>query len=435
MSVITATVVEKANGVLRIGPADIVTPLARDRAKELGIRLERGPSPAAGGESTTTQRVVYNGSVPPRRIAAPTTYGPPVRSSPPVRGAPATSDAPPPLPRSGALYRRGAYGPRGARVIRGPRVQAIADARPRVVIVGAGHVGASAALQLAEGDRFSQVMLVDIVPGLAAGLALDIWHGAGVRGFTTRVEGSDDMLAVAGADIVIVTAGQPRKPGMSRTDLTAANAAIVRSIAPSIAQHAPSAVVVVVTNPLEEMTHLMCETTGFPNERVVGMGGLLDAARFRSLVGLTGVVRPEDVRALALGSHGAEMVIPLSQASANGTPLEELIDRPTLDAIVERTRESGAEVTKLLQTGSAFFSPAASIAEQVDAILGDTGAVVSACVRSRGSYGTVDTYLGLPVKLGRDGVREIVALRLREDELRALRTSAKAIDARIKSIR
>jgi malate dehydrogenase len=221
---------------------------------------------------------------------------------------------------------------------------------------------------------------------------------------------------------------------MSRTDLTAANSEIVRSIAPSIKELAPNAVVVVVTNPLEEMTQLVCELTAFPPERVVGMGGVLDTARFRALVGLTGAVRAQDVRALVLGSHGAEMVIPLSQATANNVPLEQLLDSATLDGIVRRTRESGAEVTKLLQSGSAFFSPGSAISKQVQAIVDDSDEVIPACVRSRGAYGLIDTRVGLPVLLGRTGVRRIVDLALRPAERAELAASAKAIDERIKAM-
>jgi malate dehydrogenase len=303
-----------------------------------------------------------------------------------------------------------------------------------VTVVGAGHVGASAGFALALADRFARVRLIDVVEGLAEGLALDMWHSAGLRGFDTRVEGSHRMADVAGSDVIVITAGRPRKPGMSRTDLTAANSEIVRSIAPSIKELAPNAVVVVVTNPLEEMTQLVCELTAFPPERVVGMGGVLDTARFRDLVGLTGAVRAQDVRALVLGSHGAEMVIPLSQATANNVPLEQLLDSATLDGIVRRTRESGAEVTKLLQSGSAFFSPGSAISKQVQAIVDDSDEVIPACVRSRGAYGLIDTRVGLPVLLGRTGVRRIVDLALRPAERAELAASAKAIDERIKAM-
>jgi len=211
------------------------------------------------------------------------------------------------------------------------------------------------ALRLSETSLFSRTMLIDIVPGLAAGLALDMWHSSGLRGFTTKSKVAPIFSALEGAEFVVVTAGRPRQPGMSRTDLTAVNAEIIGFVAEGIQRHAPQAVVVVVTNPLEEMTHLTAKMTGFPPRRVIGMAGVLDSARFCSLIALTGVARPQDVKAIALGSHGAEMVIPLSQANANGQPLEQLLPKEQLSAIIERARDSGAEVVKLLQKGSGIF--------------------------------------------------------------------------------
>jgi malate dehydrogenase len=442
-SVFTLRDVEQASGSLRIGPLDVVTPLALDRAKELGITIERD---GASGPPQRTMTSYVSPALVQRPVSQPAQRGvlqQPARTTPagPARvgpGLPRVAQAAAPsgsaaLPRSGALYRRSAYGSAGERNVRAGQTDA-ALARPQVTVVGAGHVGASAGFALALADRFARVRLIDVVEGLAEGLALDMWHSAGLRGFDTRVEGSHRMADVAGSDVIVITAGRPRKPGMSRTDLTAANSEIVRSIAPSIKELAPNAVVVVVTNPLEEMTQLVCELTAFPPERVVGMGGVLDTARFRALVGLTGAVRAQDVRALVLGSHGAEMVIPLSQATANNVPLEQLLDSATLDGIVRRTRESGAEVTKLLQSGSAFFSPGSAISKQVQAIVDDSDEVIPACVRSRGAYGLIDTRVGLPVLLGRTGVRRIVDLALRPAERAELAASAKAIDERIKAM-
>ena len=430
MSVVTVVDIERATGVLQIGARGVITPLARDRAKELGIRIERSGVVAQSREYAQQH---------PKAAPAPTNSarppGGPSRLALPPSSVQRGASGSPPVAHSGALYRRNAYGTRGERTLQnGAPGKAAADMRPRIAVVGAGHVGATTALRLAESNRFSRLVLHDVVPGLAAGLALDLWHAAALGGFTTRVEGAEDAAALAGADVIVITAGRPRAPGMSRTDLTVANAQIIRTVATAIALHAPGAVVVVVTNPLEEMTNLVCELTGFEPERVVGMGGLLDAARFRSLVGLAGFARPEDVRALVLGSHGPEMVIPLSQASANGRPLEELIDAEALAAIVRRTRESGAEVTSLLRAGSAYFCPATCIAAQVRAIVEPTDEVIPACVRSRGAYGTVDTRVGLPVRLGPAGVREIVALPLRPAELQELRAAAQALDARIKQL-
>lgn len=397
MSVITVREVEAASGELVIGARDVVTPLARDRAKELNVTLRVG---AAAAEKKTA--------------ATATETAPPIV-------LPKVDRPPPP---SGILYRRGAP----------VRTGGTSTARPRVGVVGAGHVGATTALRLADSDLFSQIVLVDLVPGLAEGLALDLWHGASLRGFSTRIEGTTSLERLAGVDYVVVTAGKPRKPNMSRTDLTNVNAEIIRGVAEAIRARAPEAVVVVVTNPLEEMTHLTAKLTGFPPERVIGMAGVLDTARFCALVGLTGVVRPDEVHAYALGSHGPEMVIPLSLATARNGPLDALLDAPTLEAIVERTRDSGAEVVKLLQTGSAYFSPAESAVKMVRAMVEDTNEVLTACVQSKAAYGVADTRVGLPVRLGKKGVREIVSLPLTPAELEALRAAATRIEARIREI-
>ena len=413
MSVISVAEIENASGVLTVGLRDILTPLAADRARELGIRIERAASAMPKASVTTASKVA---------LGAP-------KSQRSVSGSAAIQ----PGALSGALYRRGAPVPAPLRVDDGARSAAVpvADTRPKVAVVGAGHVGAMTALRLSETSLFSRTMLIDIVPGLAAGLALDMWHSSGLRGFTTKIEGSADLSALEGAEFVVVTAGRPRQPGMSRTDLTAVNAEIIGGVAESIRRYAPRAVVVVVTNPLEEMTHLMAKKTGFPPQRVIGMAGVLDSARFCSLIALTGVARPQDVKAIALGSHGAEMVIPLSQATANGQPLEQLLPREQLSAIIERARDSGAEVVKLLQKGSAYFSPAESAASMVVAMVRGSDSTIAACVQSAGAYGILDTRIGLPVRLNREGVKEIIKLPLRGDELAALGDAARSIAARI----
>jgi malate dehydrogenase len=418
MSVISATDVEKANGVLVIASKDIVTPLAADRAKELGVKIERAARTSAPhmgdrGPSATAKRTRAAGSV--SEVTGP--------SAP---RAPAAT-------QSGALYRRGASVPPAILPDRSTNAAA-ADARPFAAVIGAGHVGAMTALRLAETSLFARIALVDVVPGLAPGLALDMWHSASLRSFTTRIEGSSDLSAIAGADYVVVTAGKPRQPGMSRTDLTGVNAAIIREVAEGIRQYAPSSVVIVVTNPLEEMTHLMAKTTGFSPQRVVGMAGVLDAARFKSLVALTGVARPQDIAAIALGSHGPEMVIPLSQATVNGAPLETLVPLEEIGAIVERTRDSGAEVVKLLQKGSAYFAPAESAAAMVIDMVRESGRVMAACVQSAGAYGIDDTRIGLPVRLGRRGVKEIVTLPLNPQEKAALAKAASSIASRVREL-
>jgi malate dehydrogenase len=393
MRVWSATDIDGAASPLVVAPGDVVTPLARDRARDLGIEIEVGQAKV---------------DEPPRPTV--------------VRPRPST------LPPSGALYRRGA--PLAIASSARPPARAAAH----VAVVGAGHVGAMTARRVAESDLFERITLVDVVPGLAAGLALDMWHAASLSGFSTRIEGTDDLTHVAGAEYVVVTAGRPRQPGMSRTDLTSVNAEIITDIAGAIRRHAPESRVVVVTNPLEEMTHLVQRVTEFPDSRVVGMAGVLDSARFCSLVGLTGKALPSAVHAHALGSHGPEMVIPLSQATVGGVPIEDVVDSETLAAIVARTRDSGAEVVALLQTGSAYFAPAEATAKMVRAMATGADEVITACVRTHGVYGLVDTHIGLPVRLGPGGVDEIVHLDLRPAELDALRQAAERIAARISEL-
>ena len=418
MSVVSVVDVEKANGVLVIAARDILTPLAADRAKELNVRIERAGDAKESASPTvaSVQPIVR-----------------PLKPAPTAAKSPTIESLIQPGALSGALYRRGAQVPPKMRVTNdsAPKTQ---DDRPRAAVVGAGHVGAMTALRLAETSLFSRVVLVDIVPGLAAGLALDMWHSSGLRGFTTQIEGSTDLSALEGAGYVVMTAGRPRQPGMSRTDLTGVNAEIVGGVADGIRRYAPNSVVVVVTNPLEEMTYLMANRTGFPSKRVIGMAGVLDSARFCSLIALEGVARPQDVNAIALGSHGAEMVIPLSLATANGRPIEELIAKDRLAAIVERARDSGAEVVKLLQKGSAYFSPAESAASMVAAMVRGGSPVIAACVQSGGAYGLADTRIGLPVRLDANGVKEIVMLPLRSDEQAALAEAARSLAKRISEL-
>jgi malate dehydrogenase len=422
MSVVSVADVEKAKGVLVIGARDLLTPLAADRAKELNVRVERGTAQIAVPAPSMVRTAPVQ-SVP--KVPAPAALAPnrPVGQRGPVQ----------PGALSGALYRRGAPVPSQMRV-HDVRRDAPVDSRPKAAVIGAGHVGAMTALRLAEPSLFSRVMLIDIVPGLAAGLALDMWHSSGLRNFTTRIEGSTELSALQGADYIVMTAGRPRQPGMTRTDLTGVNAEIVGGVADGIRNHAPKAVVVVVTNPLEEMTYLMAKRTSFPPNRVIGMAGVLDSARFCSLVALEGIARPQDVNAIALGSHGAEMVIPLSLATINGQPLERLLPADRLSALVERARDSGAEVVKLLQKGSAYFSPAESAAAMVAAMVNNSDTMITACVQSGGAYGVLDTRIGLPVRLGRDGVKEIVKLPLRSGEQAALAEAARSIAKRISEL-
>jgi malate dehydrogenase len=427
-------------GTLTLGPRDIVTPLARERAQELGVSLVVGsspapsPSPAATWPSTRPTSSVPATSDTRREAIA--SVPQPGRSAgrPPAspaggllgRGAAAAraEGAPREIrPPSGALFRRGAPLPAAVRPDRG--------ATGRVVVVGAGHVGMIAAMRLADADVFAEVVLVDIDEDRAAGIALDLTHTAALGGFATRVRGVGTVAEAGPADYVVITAGRARQPGMTRADLVDTNAAIVGDVAAKVAAVSPHAVIVVVTNPLDEMTQHAWRASGFPSERVVGMAGLLDTARFQALASLTGVARADRIDALALGSHGDEMVIPLSRATAGGEALSGAIDRKELDAIVNRARGSGAEVVGLLKTGSAFMAPGTSSARMVLAMARDTGELMSAAVLAHGEYGLRDVYVGLPVRLGPGGLREIVELELTHEELGALRVAADRIRERV----
>lgn len=301
----------------------------------------------------------------------------------------------------------------------------------RAIVIGAGKVGTIAAMRITESDRFDEVVLVDVVDGLAAGVALDLTHAAPLLGFTTRVRGVTTVAEAGPADYVVLTAGRARTPGMSRTDLTAINAEIVGGLATDIRDTCPDAVVVVVSNPLDEMTEHVWRITGFPSARVLGQAGVLDTARFQALVALTGLAPASAVTAYALGSHGAEMVLPTSVAAANGEPLRELIGREELDAIVNRARDSGAEVVGLLKTGSAWLSPGLAAARMVRAMVDEDGTLLTATVRPDGEYGIRGGYVGLPVQLGRGGLDRVVELPLEPDELLALQRAAAAIRARV----
>jgi malate dehydrogenase len=297
---------------------------------------------------------------------------------------------------------------------------------PKISVVGAGNVGASAALYLAEAEM-GDVTLVDIVEGVAKGKALDLLQAGPVRGYDSMVEGSGDMKAVAGSDLIIVTAGLPRKPGMSRTDLLKANADIVKGIALAIKQHAPKAFVITVTNPLDVMTYLMYRLTGFPRERVIGMAGVLDSARFRAFLAMEIGVSVEDIQAMVLGGHGDTMVPLLSNATVSGVPVGKFIAKERLAEIVQRTRDGGAEIVKLLQTGSAFYAPASSAVQMAEAILKDKKRLLPVCAHLEGEYGFREIYLGVPAILGSRGLEKIVELDLTAEEKTALAKSAEDV--------
>jgi malate dehydrogenase len=294
---------------------------------------------------------------------------------------------------------------------------------PKLSVVGAGNVGASAALYLVEAEM-GDVTLIDIVEGVAKGKALDLLEAGPVRGYDTMIEGSGDLRSVADSDLIVVTAGLPRKPGMSRTDLLKANADIIRGIAQAIRDHAPKAFVIVITNPLDVMTYLLHRLTGFPRERVIGMAGVLDSTRFRSFLAAEIGVSIEDIQAMVLGGHGDTMVPLVRYSTVGGIPIEKFIAKERLAEIVQRTRDGGAEIVKLLQTGSAFYAPAASAVQMAESILRDKKRLLPVAAYLNGEYGFRDIYLGVPAILGSRGLEKIVELELTPDEKAALTKSA-----------
>ncbi|HEY3894206.1 MAG TPA: malate dehydrogenase [Pseudonocardiaceae bacterium] len=306
----------------------------------------------------------------------------------------------------------------------------------QVAVVGAGFYGSTTAQRLAEYDVFDTVVLTDIIEGKPEGLALDINQSRPVEGFETRVVGQttgrdgSGYEVIAGSEIVVITAGLPRKPGMSRMDLIETNARIVRQVAENVARRAPDAVVIVVSNPLDEMTALAQLATGFPRHRVMGQAGMLDTARFTHFVAEELGVPVATVRTLTLGSHGDTMVPVPSACTVDGTPLVDLLDEKKIDELVDRTRNGGAEVIALIKTGSAYYAPSAAVARMVRAVHEDSGAVLPVCTWVDGEYGISGVYLGVTAELGREGVRRVVESPLTDHELTELRTAAEAVRAK-----
>ena len=293
----------------------------------------------------------------------------------------------------------------------------------KISIIGAGNVGASLALYLAEA-HLADIVLVDIVEGIPQGKALDLSQAGPVRGCNSRVTGTNDYKEISGSDMVIVTAGLPRKPGMSREDLLSANADIVGKVADEIKRNAPHAFVLVVSNPLDIMTYHAFKRTGFPAGRVFGQAGVLDAVRFRTFVAMELGVALTDTQAMVLGGHGDSMVPLPRYATVSGVPITELISKERVAAISERTRDGGAEIVKLLKTGSAYYAPAAATAEMAKAVFLDEKKLLPASAYLNGQYGLSDLYIGVPVILGAAGVEKVIELKLEKEEKEALAKSA-----------
>jgi malate dehydrogenase len=306
----------------------------------------------------------------------------------------------------------------------------------KVTVVGAGFYGSTTAQRLAEYDVFETVVLTDIVDGKPEGLALDINQSRPIEGFETKVVGATTAAdgsgyeAIAGSDVVVITAGLPRKPGMSRMDLLGVNAKIVRNVAENVAKHAPNAVIIVVSNPLDEMTALAQLASGFPKNRVLGQAGMLDSARFTNSVAETLSVPVGSVKTLTLGSHGDTMVPVPSQSSVNGKPLAELLPADKVEELVTRTRNGGAEIVALLKTGSAYYAPSAAAARMAKAVAEDSGVVMPVCAWVDGEFGINGVYLGVEAEIGAAGVKKVVETKLTDSELAGLKEAAEAVRAK-----
>jgi malate dehydrogenase len=306
----------------------------------------------------------------------------------------------------------------------------------KVTVVGAGFYGSTTAMRLAEYDIFDTVVLTDILEGKSEGLALDMNQSRSIEGFETKIIGATTSAdgsgyeATANSDVVVITAGLPRKPGMSRMDLIGVNAGIVRGVAENIAKHSPKAVIIVVSNPLDEMTALTQIATAFPHNRVMGQAGMLDTARFTHFVAEKLNVPVSSVNTLTLGSHGETMVPVPSRCTVDGKALSEKLSQSEIDELVDRTRNGGAEVVALLKTGSAYYAPSAAAARMAKAVIEDSGATMPVCAWVAGEYGISGVYLGVEAQIGREGVKKVVETKLTDSELAALKVAAEAVRAK-----
>ena len=305
--------------------------------------------------------------------------------------------------------------------------------RPKISVIGAGNVGASAAFQIADRE-LANVVLVDIVEGMPQGKALDLHQMCPVIGSDVEFTGTNSYEDTANSDVVIITSGIPRKPGMSRDDLVSTNTKIVKEVTENVVKHSPDCILVLVTNPLDAMVYVAHKVSGFPKQRVMGMAGVLDSARFRTFIAMELGVSVENIHAFVLGGHGDDMVPLARYTTVAGIPITDLMKDETIDALIDRTRKGGAEIVGLLKTGSAFYAPGTSAVEMAEAILKDKKKILPCCVLAEGEYGIEDTFVGLPVKLGRSGVEEIVQIDLKKKESEELKVSASHVQELCKVI-
>jgi malate dehydrogenase len=296
-----------------------------------------------------------------------------------------------------------------------------------ITVVGAGNVGATTAQRVAEKELARRVVMVDVVEGIPQGKALDQWQSAPIEGFDSRVIGTNGYDETAGSDIVIITAGIARKPGMSRDDLLNTNAGIVKAVSEQIARTSPNAIIIVVSNPLDVMCYVAKKVTGFPRERVIGMAGVLDTGRYRAFLAEALDVSVRDIQAMVLGGHGDTMVPLIDYTTVSGIPVTQLLDRKTLDEIVDRTRNGGAEIVKYLKTGSAYYAPSSGAVQMAEAIVRDQKRVLPCAAWLEGEYGMSGLFLGVPVKLGRGGMEKVLEVELTSKERVDLGKSAEAV--------
>jgi malate dehydrogenase len=305
----------------------------------------------------------------------------------------------------------------------------------KIAVIGAGNVGATTAQRLAEAELAKTVVLVDVAEGIPQGKALDLCQSGPVYGYDTQVIGTNGYEEVTGANLVVITAGIARKPGMSRDDLLETNAKIMRSVCQEIKRVAPEAILIVVSNPLDVMCHVALETTGFPKARVIGMAGVLDTSRFRTFIAEAANVSVQDVQAFVLGGHGDSMVPLVRYSSIAGIPLDRFIPQDQLDAIVLRARNGGAEIVKHLKTGSAFYAPSASVIDMVESIVKDKKRILPCAAYLEGEYGAQHLYVGVPCKLGANGLEQVIELNLTPEENQALQISIQDVAENVEKLK
>jgi malate dehydrogenase len=304
----------------------------------------------------------------------------------------------------------------------------------KITVIGAGNVGATTAQRLVEKNLAEEIVLLDVVEGIPQGKALDIWESSPVELFDSRIIGTNDYKDTAGSEIVVITAGLARKPGMSRDDLLKTNAGIVKEVTEKVVEKSPQAIIIVVSNPLDVMSYVALKVTAFERNRVIGMAGVLDTARFRSFIALELNVSVKDINASVLGGHGDSMVPLISYTTVSGVPISKLLPKHKIDELVERTKKGGAEIVNYLKTGSAFYAPSSAVVEMVDSIVYNRKRILPCAVWLQGEYGLQNVFCGVPVKLGSKGVEKIIELDLTGEELKSLQKSAADVAENIKKL-